>query len=137
MKNFYYNLSIIQSRLLSHFASEKSLGNERFALPHEVAHLSSEKPHAYGLILGVDHFGRILQITATKNRPNLGNVLKVAPSQGGKSTDFKEQLRHFKGSVIANDIKAELSRDTAEIRAEFSDIYYINPLGKGVINDLW
>ena len=131
MKNFYYNLSLLQSRLASHFASEKAFGNERFALAHEVAHLSSEKPHDYGLILGVDPFGRLLQITATKNRPNLGNVLKVAPSQGGKSTDFKKQLRHFKGSVIANDIKWELSRDTADIRAEFSDIYYINPLGNG------
>ena len=89
MKNFYYHLSILQSRFASHFASEKSLGTERFALPHEVAHLSSEKAHDYGLILGVDQFGRTLQITPTKNRPNLGNVLKVAPSQGGKSTDFK------------------------------------------------
>ena len=128
---FYYHLSILQSRLSSHFASEKSLGTERFALPHEVAHLSSEKAHDYGLILGVDQFGRTLQITPTKNRPNLGNVLKVAPSQGGKSTDFKKQLRHFKGSVIANDIKGELSRDTAHIRAQFSDVYYINPLGNG------
>ena len=40
MKNFYYNLSIVQSRLSSHFASEKSFGNERFALAHEIAHLS-------------------------------------------------------------------------------------------------
>jgi type IV secretion system protein VirD4 len=131
MKNFYYNLSLFQSRLSSHFATEKSLGNERFALPHEVAHLSCENPHDYGIILGVDQFGRTLQITPTKNRPNLGNVLKVAPSQGGKSTDFKKQLRHFKGSVIANDIKEELSRDTAEIRAEFSDVYFVNPLGNG------
>jgi type IV secretory pathway TraG/TraD family ATPase VirD4 len=131
MKNFYYNLSIVQSRLASHFASEKSLGTERFALPHEIAQLSFETPHDYGLILGADHFRRTLQIIPTQNRPNLGNVLKVAPSQGGKSTDFKKQLRRWKGSVIANDIKGELSRDTAEIRAEFSDIYYINPLGNG------
>jgi hypothetical protein len=62
MKNFYYNLSIVQSRLASHFASEKSFGTERFALPHEIAHLSLEKPHDYGLILGADHFRRILQI---------------------------------------------------------------------------
>ena len=131
MKNFYYNLSILQSRLSSHFASEKPLGTERFALPHEMAHLSAETPHDYSIILGVDQFGRTLQITPTKNRPNLGNVLKVAPSQGGKSNDFKKQLRHFKGSVIANDIKEELSRDTAKIRAEFSDVYFVNPLGNG------
>ena len=131
MKNFYYHLSIVQSRLSSHFASEKSFGNERFALPHEIAPLSFETPHDYGLILGADHFRRTLQIIPTRNRPNLGNVLKVAPSQGGKSTDFKKQLRHWKGSVVANDIKSELSRDTAEIRAEFSDVYYINPLGNG------
>ena len=131
MKNFYYNLSLLQSRLSSHFASEKAFGKERFALPHEIAQLSFEAPHDYSLILGADQFRRTLQIIPTKNRPNLGNVLKVAPSQGGKSTDFKKQLREWKGSVIANDIKEELSRDTAEVRAQFSDIYYINPLGNG------
>ena len=101
IKNFYYNLSIVHSRLSSHFASEKSFGAERFALAHEIAHLSNEKPHDYGLILGVDHFGRTLQITPTKNRPNLGNVLKVAPSQGGKSTDFKN-------SKVAGERSAEV-----------------------------
>jgi type IV secretory pathway TraG/TraD family ATPase VirD4 len=127
MKNFYYNLNIFHSRLSAYFANEKYLRNERFAHPHEVAHLSSEKPHDYGLILGVDHFGRYLQITPTENRPNLGNVLKVGPSQSGKSTDFKRQLCTWKGSVIANDIKGELSRDTADIRAQFSDVYFIDP----------
>src|SRR5215210_5490818 len=126
MKNFFYNLSLQHSRLSAFFSHENNLHPERWALPHEVAHLSFAKPHDYGLLLGEDQFGRTLQITATAKHPNLGNVLKIAPSQGGKSTDFKEQLRQWKGSAIVNNIKGELSRDTAKIRTEFSDIYFFD-----------
>ena len=39
MKKLYYHLSIVHSRLASHFASEKSFGAERFALAHEIARI--------------------------------------------------------------------------------------------------
>ena len=138
MRNFFYQLALYLSRISSVFSSEKYLHRERFAYPHELGHLSAAKPDAFGLILGADHFGRILQITQSPKRKKLGNVLKVGPSQCGKSTDFKFQLRHWKGSVIANDIKGELSRDTAKIRSAFSDIYFIHPTGTGNRHDpLW
>ena len=81
MKNFYYNLSIMQSRLSEHFSSEKYLHNERYSLPHERTGFSAETPSDYGLLLGMDEFGRYLQITTNKKRKQLGNVLYAAPSQ--------------------------------------------------------
>jgi type IV secretion system protein VirD4 len=131
LKNFFYHTHILHSRLSHFFSSEKpGLSHERFALPHELIRLSHTKPDDFGLILGNDEYGRILQIT-TKTRKQLGNVLKVAPSQGGKSTDFKHQLIHWKGSAIVNDIKGELSRDTAQERAKFSAIHSIDLTGNG------
>src|SRR5687767_15643665 len=131
MKNFHYNLHIMHSRISRFLSSEKQgLSHERFALPHELVRLSHTKPDNFGLLLGVDEYGRVLQIT-TKTRKQLGNVLKVAPSQGGKSTDFKHQLIHWRGSAIVNDIKGELSRDTSESRSEFSDIHFLDLTGNG------
>src|SRR5215213_8867757 len=131
MNTFGYHVSILSDRVSAHFSSEKHLHKDRFAYPRELVALSHAKPHQFVLLLGLDQFGRILQLTPTDKRKKLGNVLKVGPSQCGKSTDFKEQLKAWQGSVIVNDIKGELSRDTAAIRAEFSDVYCLNPAGGG------
>ena len=88
MKNFYYNLSILQSRLSSHFASEKSFGNERFALPHEIAHLSFETPHDYGLILGVDHFRPYTANNSNEKPSQSGQCLESCPKSGRKEYGF-------------------------------------------------
>jgi len=60
MKNFYYNLSIVQSRLATYFSSEKYLHSERHSYPHERIAFSTETPSDYGLLLGIDEFGRYL-----------------------------------------------------------------------------
>ena len=131
MKNFLYHLSLIKSWISAQFSQQKYLHSERFSYPHERIAFSTETPSDYGLLLGIDEFGRYLQVTTNKKRKQLGNVLKVAPSQGGKSTGFKHQLKHWKGSVIVNDIKGELDAETSDIRAEFSDIYRIDLTGGG------
>jgi hypothetical protein len=129
MKNFFYNLSIMQSRISAYFSSEKYLHNERYALPHECTGFSAETPSDYGLLLGMDEFGRYLQITTNETRKQLGHVLDVFPTQAGKSTKYKHQAKHWKGSFICNDIKGEIDADTSDIRAEFSDVYRIDLTG--------
>jgi hypothetical protein len=84
MKNFFYQLSLLESRITAHFSQEKYLHPKRFSYPHEFAHLSFAKPHDYGLFLGMNQFDRIIQITGTPKRQSLGNVLHIVPSQGGK-----------------------------------------------------
>jgi hypothetical protein len=131
MKNFLYHLSLIKSWISAQFSQQKYLHSERFSYPHERIAFSTETPSDDDLLLGIDEFGRYLQVTTNKKRKQLGNVLKVAPSQGGKSTGFKHQLKHWKGSVIINDIKGELDDETSDIRAAFSDIYRIDLTGGG------
>ena len=128
MKNFYYNLNILQSRFSTFFTSNNHLHTERFALPHERATFSFSMPSDYGLLLGIDEFGRHLQITQIKKRNRLGNLLIDAPTGLGKSTLFKHQLIAWKGNAIINDIKGgELYNDTADFRRQFSDVYVYDP----------
>jgi type IV secretory pathway TraG/TraD family ATPase VirD4 len=131
MKNFFYHLSLLESRISAHFSQEKYLHNERFSYPHERIAFSTDTPADYGLLLGIDEFGRCLQITTNKNRKQLGNVLRIIATQGGKSTAFKHEAKYWKGSFIGNDIKGEIDADTSEIRSEFSDIYRIDLTGGG------
>ena len=121
----------MKSWISAQFSQQKYLHAERFSYPHERLAFSTETPSDDDLLLGIDEFGRYLQVTTNKKRKQLGNVLKVAPSQGGKSTGFKHQLKHWKGSVIVNDIKGELDAETSDIRAEFSDIYRLDLTGGG------
>src|SRR5687768_13968111 len=100
MKNLYYNLSVFNSRISQFFSSAHTLHPERFSLPHEHASFSVDTPSNYGLLLGIDEFGRYLQITTNKDRKQLGNVLRVMPTQRGKSTTFKHEAVHWKGSFI-------------------------------------
>jgi len=131
MNTFFYNLNLWHTRIRNFFSTETYLHAERFALPYELVNFSTAKPDDFGLLLEIDDFGRYLQITTTKKRKRLGNVLKVAPTGGGKSTHFKHQLMHWKGSAIVNDIKGELYADTAEYRREFSDVYSLDFQGGG------
>jgi type IV secretion system protein VirD4 len=131
MKTFFYNLNLWQTRVRCFFSTETYLHAERFALPHELVDFSSKKPDDFGLLLGIDAFGRYLQITQTKKRKRLGNLLLCAPTGGGKTTDFKHQLVHWKGSAIVNDNKGDLYADTADPRREFSDVYSLDFQGGG------
>jgi hypothetical protein len=135
MKNFYYNLHILHSRLSAHLSKETHLHKARFAYDHELAPLSRPYYSSSSLLLGLDRFNHVLQVTPTPQRPKLGNLMDVGPSQCGKSTHFVRQLHKWGYSVIANDIKGDLSRETAEFRRLFSDVYFIDPTGWGHRHD--
>ena len=79
MKNFFYHLSLLESRITAHFSQEKYLHPERFSYPHEFAYLSFSQPHDDGLFLGMDPFDRILQITATPKRQSLDHGIDLIP----------------------------------------------------------
>ena len=131
MKNLKYNLALFFSYISSILDKQQHLHNERFSYPHERIAFSTDRPADYGILLGIDEFKRYLQITVNKKRKQLGNVLDVTPTQGGKSTKYKHQLKFWKGSAIVNDIKGEIDAETSDIRSEFSDIYRIDLTGGG------
>lgn len=87
-------------------------------------------PPPDGLLLGSRH-GHFVSIRPTKERRELGNLLVVAPTRGGKGLLATSQLLTWKHSVIVNDIKGELFTQTAGYRATLGEVYVIDPRGQG------
>jgi type IV secretion system protein VirD4 len=73
----------------------------------------------------------LLQVRETPKRRELGNLLVVAPTRGGKGLLATSQLLSWQHSVIVNDIKGELFSATAGYRASLGKVYVIDPAGIG------
>jgi type IV secretory pathway TraG/TraD family ATPase VirD4 len=108
------------SRLAALFGTQKHLHIDRFATAPEVKSLVHTT--SYGLVLGVDGFGRLLTVEATKERPHLGHLAIFGPTGSGKTTREEEQLRRWRGSAIVNDPKFQLSNSTAKRREKFGKV---------------
>src|SRR5262245_27384061 len=113
------------SRIARLFGTHKHLHTDRFAAHHEVKSLVHDT--AYGLVLGLDRFGRLLIVEATQDRPHLGHLAVFGPTGSGKTTREEEQLRTWRGSALVNDPKFQLSHETADIRKKFGNVYFFSP----------
>jgi len=82
---------------------------------------------SFGLVLGVDRFGHLLSVEATKDRPHLGHLAIFGPTGAGKTRREVRQLKKWKGSVIVNDPKCDLSDKTAAIRKKFGKVLFFAP----------
>jgi type IV secretory pathway TraG/TraD family ATPase VirD4 len=130
-----YGLLVALNRLsaaLSH--SRSRLHNARFAHLHELASL--QEGNALGdpetsLLLGVGELSRVVRVRPTRTRRELGNLLVVAPTRGGKGLLATSQLLTWQGSVVVNDIKGELFAQTAGYRSALGPVYVIDPTGVG------
>jgi type IV secretion system protein VirD4 len=111
------------------------LHRARFAKRHELKELLSSAPVPNGVLLGVRRdllfFKRLVVVHPTSRRRELGNLLVVAPTRGGKGLLAISQLLSWKHSVIVNDIKGELFAATAGYRATLGNVYVIDPTGIG------
>src|SRR5688572_28886478 len=126
---FFQHLLYYSSLWLNHlsawFQTQKHLHRDRFATDYEVKSLSHEA--SYGLVLGLDRYGQTLIVEATPERPHLGHLAILGSTGAGKTTREVEQLQRWKGHVIVNDPKCDLSEKTAEIRKAFSDVFFFAP----------
>jgi type IV secretion system protein VirD4 len=113
------------SRLASVFGTHKHLHTDRFATGQEVKKLVHKKTR--GLVLGIDRFGRLLTVEATKMRPHLGHLAAFGPTGAGKTTRGVEQVRRWEGPIIVNDPKFQLSNATAEFRRKSGKVYFFSP----------
>jgi type IV secretory pathway TraG/TraD family ATPase VirD4 len=113
------------NRFASLFGTQKHLHTDRFAHDHEVKTLVHKK--SCGLVLGVDRFGRLLTVAATKERPQLGHLAVYGPTGAGKTTRGEEQLRRWTGPVIVNDPKFQLSAATAAFRKQRGKVFFFSP----------
>ncbi len=127
MKNFLYHLLLFFQKLFT--PHDTHLHNARFARDYELVSLSHDKPHNSGLLLGVDRFNRVLSVESTEARQELGHLGIFGPSRSGKTIREEQQLRQWKYSIIVNDIKHELSDKTAEIRAKYGPVFFLDPSG--------
>jgi type IV secretory pathway TraG/TraD family ATPase VirD4 len=108
----------------------KHLHNDRFANNQELQRLSREP--SFGLVLGLDRLGHMLSVEATKERPHLGHLAIFGPTGAGKTRREIRQLKKWKGLVIVNDPKGDLSEETADFRKQFSQVSFFAPSeGKG------
>jgi type IV secretion system protein VirD4 len=131
MKRFLNTLSIIVSLVSALFPKAQALHRARFALPHELRSLVSHIFDGKSLLLGISHFGGIYRVKSTPERRELGHLLVVAPTRGGKSLLAISQLLTWEHSVVVNDVKGELYAQTAGYRATLGPVYVIDPRGFG------
>ena len=74
---------------------------------------------------------RLVTVRQTKQRPELGNLLIVAPTRLGKGLLAVSQLLTWHHSVIVNDIKGDLFTQTAGFRSLLGPVYVLDHTGVG------
>ena len=135
LSQLLYGLLVALNRLSAALSpSRKHLHHARFAQLHELASLQAGNAPGdpeTSLLLGVGELGRMLRVRPTQARRELGNLLVVAPTRGGKGLLATSQLLTWQGSVVVNDIKGELFAQTAGYRSTLGPVYVLDPTGVG------
>src|SRR5512135_1377080 len=98
-------LIILISRLLTSFSHSHKLHRAKFANLHDLTNLFSSALDGTSLLLGIGHLSQVLRVRPTPNRRELGNLLIVAPTRGGKGLLAVSQLFTWPHSIIINDIR--------------------------------
>jgi type IV secretion system protein VirD4 len=112
----------------------QALHRARFAHLDEVWPLLSPSFAPDGVLLGTRRFllsKRLATVRKTNHRPELGNLLIVAPTRSGKGLLAVSQLLTWQHSVIVNDIKGDLFTQTAGFRSLLGPVYVLDPTGAG------
>ena len=127
----YSYLAFISWLVSSLTAARRKLHSARFARLYELDGLARTPSAAPHLLLGVTHLNQTLSVKPTRTRRELGNLLVVAPTRGGKGLLAVSQLLSWRQSVIVNDIKGELFAQTAGFRSRLGPVFVIDPTGVG------
>jgi type IV secretion system protein VirD4 len=112
----------------------QALHRARFARHTEVWPLLSSSFATDAMLLGTRRWllsKPLVTVRKTKHRPELGNLLIVAPTRSGKSLLAVSQLLTWHHSVIVNDIKGDLFTQTAGFRSLVGPVYVLDPTGVG------
>src|SRR3954451_8989042 len=131
MDRFLYHILSFWHTLLGGVFLHRHLHVSRFARIDELAGIVTHRAEEASLLLGRTRFRHLLQVSATPKRRELGNLLVVAPTRGGKGLLATSQLLSWQHSVIVNDIKGELFSQTAGYRATLGPVFVIDPAGVG------
>ena len=108
------------------------LHNARFARIDELTILLGNiLDRRAALLLGISRFDRVLRVRSSQKRRELGNLLVVAPTRGGKGLLAVSQLLTWPHSVIVNDIKGDLFAQTAGYRRKRGNVRVFDTTGVG------
>jgi type IV secretion system protein VirD4 len=131
-KPFFLRLNLLLSRTQAFFTRQEALHTTRFAAFHELEPLlSSSLTTAASLLLAESRLHQLLRVAPTPAHPELGNLLVVARTRGGKGLLATSQLLTWKHSVVVNDIKGELFARTAGYRQTLGKVFVLDPTGVG------
>ena len=117
--------------ILALFSTDNRLHRARFANTFELNQLLHHTPPTDGLLLGTKKARQFVCVRPTSKRRELGNILIVAPTRGGKGLLAVSQLLSWQHSVVVNDIKGELFAATAGYRSSLGKVFVIDPQGYG------
>jgi type IV secretion system protein VirD4 len=135
LTHFLFSLVVLFNRIRSFFQHSQSLHHARFAQLHELTELLTDRFDETSLLLGISDFNNLLSVRPTTTRPELGNLLAIATTRGGKGLLATSQLLSWPHSVIVNDIKGDLYDQTAGYRATLGKVVVIYPQGYGHRHD--
>ncbi|MBV9482091.1 MAG: type IV secretory system conjugative DNA transfer family protein [Acidobacteria bacterium] len=123
----------IQASKLTHLVSPKhDLHGADFSRFDQLSSLlGSITDPGERLLIGQTTRHETLAVSKTPKRPELGNMLVVARTGGGKGLLAIPQLLTYPHSVIVNDIKGDLADATSGYRSTFSDVFILDPTGRG------
>jgi type IV secretion system protein VirD4 len=131
LHNLLFRVAVFFNRLVSALQHTPSLHHARFAKLHELTGLLTTNLDETSLLLGASSFSQLLRVRPTTTRKELGNLLVVAPTRGGKGLLATSQLLTWPHSVIVNDVKGELFSQTAGYRSTLGQVFVIDPTGVG------
>jgi hypothetical protein len=131
LKHFFFGVIVLFNRITSFFRQSQSLHHAHFAHFHELIGLLTPRLDEISLLLGISQFNHVLRVRPTETRKELGNLLVVAPTRGGKGLLATSQLLSWPHSVVVNDIKGDLFTQTAGYRSRVGKVYVIDPTGVG------
>jgi type IV secretory pathway TraG/TraD family ATPase VirD4 len=131
MQRGFYHLVVFFNRLISAFSQSQTLHTARFAALHELIGLLTSHFDGTSLLLGTGSFNQPLSVRQTSARQELGNLLAVARTRGGKGLLAVSQLLTWPHSVIVNDVKGDLFTQTAGYRRTVGQVLVIDSTGVG------
>jgi type IV secretion system protein VirD4 len=132
VKKLACRLLVIASGLSGFLSRHTKLHGARFAALHELAGLMEPTPTKEGsLTLGISRLNNVLAVRPTRARRELGNLLIVAPTRGGKGLLATSQLLTWRHSAVVNDIKGDLFSQTAGYRSSLGPVFVIDPTAVG------
>jgi type IV secretory pathway TraG/TraD family ATPase VirD4 len=102
------DISLSISWLKSFFDTSQKLYPDRLAYKHELNNLDITNFDGKHLLIGEGEYGQLYGIKPTKNRRELGNMIKLGTTRCGKSSAEIYQIVDWDGSGIFFDIKREI-----------------------------